>query len=105
MLISSTTHVSSDSNQHPNDSGIQEGAFIEKDKETSALFITNIENVTQQKKGAKVEAITLIETSTHVLLNIPSTCLSNEDENADAVKKNNQKYLEVSLDFFFLMKA
>ena len=60
--------------------------------------------MTQQKKGAKMEAITLIETSTHVLLNIPSICLSNEDESAETVKKNNQKYLEVSLDLFFWLR-
>ncbi len=64
------------------------------------MFITNIENVTQ-KKGAKTEAITLNETPTYVLLNIPTTCLSNEDENAENVKKNNQKYIEVSREFIF----
>ena len=83
------------SNQHPNDSGMQEGVFMEKDKETSALFITNIENVSRQKDGPTTETVNLTETSTYVLLNIPTSCLSNEDENAEKVKKNNQKYLEV----------
>ena len=96
FFLSSTTHVSSDSNQHPNDSGVQDGGAVEKDKEMSALFITNVDNVMQLKKAPKTETISLYETSTHVLLDLPSSCLSNEDENAEKVKKNNQKYIDVS---------
>ncbi len=62
----------------------------------SALFITNIENVSANKVAPKSETISLSETSTHVLLDLPTSCLSNEDENAEKVKKNNQKYIEVS---------
>lgn len=92
----STTHVSNDSNQHPNDSGLQDG-IIEKEKETSALFITNIEAETaaHKKSGPKIEKINLSETSTYVLLNLISTCLSKEDENAEKIMKNNEKYIEL----------
>lgn len=72
----------------------------EREREFSALFITNLEK--KAKKENTFERINLTETATYTLLDLPSTCLSNEDENAQIVKQNNQKYLEVIFLFLFL---
>jgi len=86
-----STQLSNDSNQQPTES-MQE--MLEKDREMSALFITDIER--KKKTNENEEVINLNETATFVLLHIPTTCVSSEDQLCEAVKENNKKYIEVS---------
>jgi hypothetical protein len=53
--------------------------------------------VKDDQEEASVETIGLKETSTFVLLSLPSICVHDEDtEKVEQVKANNQRYLEVS---------
>lgn len=97
----SSSHVSSDSNQQPSDS-MQQDSAVEKEKEASALFVTDIEEKPKKQDG-QYEKINLIETPTFCLLDIPKTCVSDEDPLIDKIKEKNEKYLEVrvlSASFF-----
>lgn len=88
----SSTHVSShESNQQPGDS-IQEPA-IDREKDLSALFFTNIE--IKPKSELVYETLSLNETSTFILLDIPTTCLADEDPQAEIFKIRNEKYIEL----------
>ena len=65
----------------------------------SALFITNVYKEKSPKEKV-IETVNLKETSTHVLLNIPTSCVSSEDPLVEKVKNSNQKYEEVSWNYF-----
>lgn len=95
----SSSHVSSDSNQQPSDS-MQQDSAVEKEKEASALFVTDIEEK-PKKQDSQYEKICLIETPTFCLLDIPKTCVADDDPHIDKIKEKNEKYLEVSV--FFLL--
>jgi hypothetical protein len=92
-----STQLSNDSNQQPTES-MQE--MLDKDREMSALFITNIER--KKKVNESEEVINLNETATFVLFHMASTCVSNEDRLCESIKTNNKKYIEVSSNYFLL---
>lgn len=87
----SMTQMSTDSTQQQTDS-MHESNAGETEKETTALFLTQIEN---RKPFSNIENIIIRETSTFWLLDIPATCISNEDTNLGFQKERNEKYLEV----------
>lgn len=83
---------SHESNQQPSDS-VQEAA-VDREKEQSALFFINVE--TKPKSDLLYETLHINETATFSLLDIPTTCLSDEDPNAEKVKLKNESYIEVN---------
>ncbi len=92
-LYNSSTHVSShESNQQQASDSVQETAG-DREKEQSALFFTNIE--IKPKTDLLYETLHINETPTFILLDIPTTCLSDEDPNAEKVKLRNENYIEV----------
>ena len=80
---------------------MQQDSSIDKDKETSALFVTDIEEK-PKKQDSQHERISLIETATFCLLDIPKTCVSDEDPLIEKIKEKNEKYLEASHVFVFI---
>ena len=66
----------------------------EKERETSALFLTNVE-AEAKKEDKNYAKITLNETNTFCLLDIRSVCVSDEDPNCESIKQKNEKYIEV----------
>ena len=88
----SSTHVSShESNQQPGDSVHELNG--DREKEQSALFFTNVE--AKPKSELLYETLNISETETFTLLDIPTTCLSDDDPNTEIVKQKNEKYIEV----------
>lgn len=94
----SSSQISSDSNQQPGDS-VADGSALDKDKEMSALFFTDVEEKTTRARvdDETYARINLSETSTFVLLDIPVVCISDEDPNIGKIKETNEKYHEVIL--------
>ena len=64
----------------------------EKEKDTSALFLTSVQKAAPRDP---FETIVMKETETFFLLDMPSTCLSNDDPALDQILKSKEKYVEV----------
>ena len=82
---------SHESNQQVGDSVHELNA--DREKEQSALFFTNVE--VKPKSELLYETLNISETETFTLLDIPTTCLSDDDPNTEIVKQKNEKYIEV----------
>ena len=89
----------------PSDS-LQDTIAQEEEREVSALFFIKVEKSAGLKKNVKNDKvmanINISETPTYTLLNIVSTCVSNEEPEAEQISQNNQKYLEVSGKICFI---
>ena len=89
----SSTQASMDSQSNMNPSDAPQGE-VNIDKEQSALFFTTVEFV--DPKAVKIyEKITFTETPTFTLLDIPQSCLADEDPMVETINKKNKKYLEL----------
>ena len=91
--------MDSQSNMNPSDAPQGE---VNVEKEHSALFYTTVEpkNLNEIKV---YEKIMFTETPTFTLLDIPQSCLFDEDPMVETVKENNKKYYEVNLlNIFFI---
>lgn len=51
----------------------------------------------------KIVDLTLTETETIWLLDMPTVCVSNEAEDASAIKEKNEKYEQVKLALYTIM--
>ena len=107
MASRTITHLSGDSNQVQNESAQDGGGGGRADgggglfgeRENPALFYIDVEKkppMGKRRRGEpQIAALTISETETYTFLTIASTCVSNEEADVEAIKKNNQKYLEV----------
>lgn len=90
--------MSGDSTQQNSDS-MNDASTSEKEKETSAMFLTSVQKAAPRDP---FETIVMKETDTFFLLDMPSTCLSNDDPALEQILKSKEHYIEVNILIYFI---